>query len=70
MDYKKHLATQKLSPLTYIAFREEFGIILKHRYPSAQIIRRDRRYIVLNLVQSTLIDSKNIVTEGLTEDST
>lgn len=57
LDYKHYLAAQKLSLLTYNAFREEFGRILKYRYPSAQIVRWDRRYIVLNLVQSTLIES-------------
>lgn len=70
LDYKNQLTAQKLCPLTYIMFREEFEKILKHRYPSAQIIKRYNTYKVFNLIQSTWIDSETVVIEGLTKDST
>ena len=69
LDYKNQLTAQKLHPLMYSMFREEFEKILKYRYPSAQIIKRDNTYKVLNLMQSTWIESrnsKNIVTEDST----
>lgn len=61
VDYKNYLAAQKLSPLTYIAFREEFEQILKYQYPSAQIIKRKGRFVVLNLMQSSFIEPKNTI---------
>lgn len=67
LDYKEHLVLQKLSPLTYTAFRCEFDKILKYLYPSAQIVKREGKYLVLNLVQSTLIEPKNTSEEDLTE---
>ena len=57
-NYKNSLTARKLTPLTYQAFLCEFDRILKHQYKSAKIIKRDRRYIVLNLVESTFIESK------------